>query len=137
MTSSKIFSWFGNFFSLCLRTDVLPRFFPSTDGFPRFTSTDVLSKTFWHLFKKYAKNNISQQHNMSEFMEKFYIFCQICSIFRIFKLIFIPVRELFGFFSKYEHIYFSCLIISEILKNFLGLFCLLLLFILLLLILCY
>ena len=42
----------------------------------------------------------------------------VCPSSLIFKLIFMPIRELSEFFAKYKHICFSCLTISEIFSWF-------------------
>ena len=58
-------------------------------------------------FLKICRKNIyTSTQYLSVFGRNLHFFCKICSIFRIFKWIFIPIRELSEFFSKYKHLLF-------------------------------
>ena len=83
---------------------------------------------------KYMRKKIVPYYTIiPSFPNIFQKYSKICSIFWILKWIFIPVGELFDFFSKCKHIYLSCSTISEIFSWFKGTVFVLLLLLLLIL----
>ena len=97
-----------------LQFEEILRIFPPTDACPTFKPTDVLPNTFRYILKKVRKKYLPQNTICHIFLKNFQNFSKICSIFKFSKWIFIPIRELFEFFSKNDKNYFSRLTISEI-----------------------
>ena len=84
-----------------------------------------ISSRVWRKQASRQNLNVASRQIYLSFSKRSQIFRKYCSISRILRWVFVPIRELFNIFSKYKHINFLCLTVCEIFSWFSDFFYLL------------